>query len=603
MAEEILPVAKTGEAAGEPSITALIGDGVTAMESGCRGDAEAAFRRVLAREPNNADALRRLGIVVYMKGDYDDARGLIEMAIDLSPDDADAYNNLAAILLDRGELTEAEVHFRRARELDPTDTDINFNLGLVLLQRGNFVEARSCFEVVVEARPEDADAYHNLGMTWRRERGKEAAATAIASFRRAVEIDGEDCDSLLELAVLLREEGCLTDALATSERVMRSKTADARANYNHGSILQEHGRFEEATRSFQRAIAAEPPDLRAHDALGCSLAAQGDFDGAIRVFRRGIEAQPDNHRITRNLRDAYSRLVPSWYLPMINDGGRNDVYQAAIEKTVGPDDVVLDIGASSGLFAMIAARAGARDVVACEPLGPMADMARRIIARNGYDEVISVFSKQSGELAVGAELPEPASVVIIESLDVTLIGEGGIPAIRHAVRHLARPDAVVIPQAARVCGAVVEWPGERPINPVKTIRGFDFSEFDLFRNPNMHVPFDEERDAHRALSAPFEFASYDFHRPPDYSETDIVEILNLSALETGMAHAVTVWFELDLDNENSFSTRHETNLNHWHQTIQFLDRDLAVRKGEEFHLKVRRTDTQFCFEVARPDIG
>jgi len=105
------------------------------------------------------------------------------------------------------------------------------------------------------------------------------------------------------------------------------------------------------------------------------------------------------------------------------------------------------------------------------------------------------------------------------------------------------------------------------------------------------------------LSAPFEFASYDFHRPPDYSETDIVEILNLSALETGMAHAVTVWFELDLDNENSFSTRHETNLNHWHQTIQFLDRDLAVRKGEEFHLKVRRTDTRFCFEVARPDIG
>ena len=51
MAEEILPVAKTGEAAGEPSITALIGDGVTAMELGCRGDAETAFRRVLAREP------------------------------------------------------------------------------------------------------------------------------------------------------------------------------------------------------------------------------------------------------------------------------------------------------------------------------------------------------------------------------------------------------------------------------------------------------------------------------------------------------------------------------------------------------------------------
>ena len=603
MAEDVLPRAATGTPAEEPNIAALIGGGVAALEAGRHDEAESAFRRVLAREPDNADALRRLGVVVYMKGDYEDARGLLDMAIDLSPDDADAYNNLAAILLDRGELTEAEVNFRRARELNPDDTDINFNLGLILLQRCNFVEARSCFEMVVEARPEDADAHHNLAMAWRRESGKEAAAAALASFRRAVEIDGDDCDSLLELAVLLREEGCLTDALATSERVLKTDSEDARAHYNHGSILYEFGRYEDAVRSFQRAIAGEPPDLRGHDALGRSLAAMGDMDGAIRAFHRGVEAQPDNHRIKRNLRDAYSRLVPSWHLPMVNDTGRNDVYQAAIEKAVGPEDVVLDIGTNSGLLAMIAARAGARNVVACEALGPMAEMARRIIARNGYDEVISVLPKQSGELVVGKELPEPASVLIFETLDVTLIGEGGIPSIRHAVRHLAQPDATVIPQAARVCGAVVEWPGERRINPVKDIRGFDFSDFDLFRNPNMHVPFDEEREPHRALSAPFEIAGYDFRRPPDYSEADIVEVLTLPALETGTAHAVTVWFELGLDDEISFSTRYETNLNHWHQTVQFLDRDLAVRKGEEFNLTVRRTDARLCFEAGRPDIG
>ncbi len=160
-----------------------------------------------------------------------------------------------------------------------------------------------------------------------------------------------------------------------------------------------------------------------------------------------------------------------------------------------------------------------------------------------------------------------------------------------------RPDAKVIPAAARVWGTVVEWPSERAINPVRQVRGFDFSDFDLFRNPNMHVPFDEKREAHRVLTEPFEIVAYDFRRPPDYFEADHVEVLTIPAVESGTAHAVTVWFELDLDDEISFSTRHKTNLNHWHRTAQFLDRDLTVRAGEAFRLTVRRTDTRLCFEA------
>ncbi len=597
MTEEVSQHTESDLPAEESDVTALIGEGIAAMEAGRRDDAEAMFRKALAREPNNPDALRRLGVVVYMGGNYEEARSLLDLAIDLAPDDADGYNNLAAILLDQGEITEAEIHFRKALELLPGDTDISFNLGLILLRRGNFAEARSCFETVIAARSDDADAHHNLGIAWCREGGKAAAAAAINAFRRAVEIDGDNSDSLLNLSELLREEGCLVEALATSERVLQAGDESGRTAYNRGMVFYELGRFDDAVRVLQRALAAEPPDVRAFDALGRALAAVGDMDGAIRTFRRGLEMLPDNHRTKRNLRDAYSRLVPSWHLPMVNDTGRNKVYQEAIEKAVTANDIVLDIGTSSGLLAMMAARAGARQVIGCEMLGSMAEMAKRIIARNGYDEIITILPKQSSELVVGVDLPEPASIVVSEILDVTLIGEGVIPSLRHATRHLMRPDAKVIPAAARVWGTVVEWPSERAINPVRQVRGFDFSDFDLFRNPNMHVPFDEERETHRALTEPFEIVAYDFRQPPDYIDADHVEVLTLPAVETGTAHAVSVRFELDLDDEISFSTRHETNLNHWHRTAQFLDRDLVVRAGEAFRLTVRRTDTRFCFEA------
>jgi tetratricopeptide (TPR) repeat protein len=595
MAEDVLKSSDGGGSPREPEIAGLIAAGIAAVEDGRRDDAEAAFRKVLAREPDNPDALRRLGVVVYMGGDYEDARGLLELAIGLAPEDADSHNNLAAILLDNGDVPEAESHFRRALELEPGDADINFNLGSILLRRGNFTEARTFFEAVTAVRPNDADAHHCLAMTWRREKGETAAA--IDAFRKAVEVGGDESESLLELSILLREEGCLIEALETSERTLKARSENGRAALNHGAILYEFGRYEDAARHFQRALAAGSPGHWVYDYLGRTLAAKGDIDGAVRAFRKGLEVFPDSRRLMRHLRDVYSRLVPQWHLPMINDIGRNEVYRAAIEKAVTTDDVVLAWGWGRGLLALWGARAGARSVIACEQLGSMAEMARRIVARNGYDDVITVLPKPSNELVIGKDLPEPASVIISEILDVTLIGEGVLPSLRHATRHLARPDVKVIPAAARICGMLIEWPSERAINPVRDVCGFDFRDFDLFRNPHQHVPFDAERETYRGLSDPFEIASFDFRNPPDYAEADTVEVLTMAAIESGVGHAVTVWFELDLDDEITFSTQSETNLNHWHRTAQFLDRELTVRTGQEFQLSVRRTDTRFYFEV------
>jgi len=94
---------------------------------------------------------------------------------------------------------------------------------------------------------------------------------------------------------------------------------------------------------------------------------------------------------------------------MVADLARNDAFEAAINRAVRPDEVVLDIGTETGLLAMMAARAGARHVYACEKVPDLADLAREIIARNGLADRITVIARESTDLAIGDEMPERAT--------------------------------------------------------------------------------------------------------------------------------------------------------------------------------------------------
>ena len=124
-------------------------------------------------------------------------------------------------------------------------------------------------------------------------------------------------------------------------------------------------------------------------------------------FRRMLELQPDNIHVRHQMRRLTSVMVPFWHIPMLNDIRRNDAFERAICKAVekeGPDARILDIGTGSGLLSMMAARAGARNIVSCERIPVIAETAERIVARNGYESQIRVVNKSSTQIAVGEDI-------------------------------------------------------------------------------------------------------------------------------------------------------------------------------------------------------
>ncbi len=104
---------------------------------------------------------------------------------------------------------------------------------------------------------------------------------------------------------------------------------------------------------------------------------------------------------------------------MVADRRRTDAFAKAIRAVVKPQDVVLDVGTGTGILAMLAARAGARQVYAIDQ-AEIAKTAANLVKANGLTDRVKVLQGPAAEL----ELPEKADVLVSEWLGHLAFVEG-----------------------------------------------------------------------------------------------------------------------------------------------------------------------------------
>lgn len=203
----------------------------TALRRGDAAAAEAICARILAEQPDHAEALHLLAVLRLRARRSAEAAALCRTALRYAPTAAPIWSTLGTALQTQRVFDDAIAAHRRALELDPGLAGLRFNLANALREAGQPEAAAEAYRAVLATTPARADALANLGgVLCDLERFDEA----LEVCRQATAADPSRAVSWLNLAVAARALGGLPETIAALERAVALRPDYALAQHNLG---------------------------------------------------------------------------------------------------------------------------------------------------------------------------------------------------------------------------------------------------------------------------------------------------------------------------------------------------------------------------------
>jgi Flp pilus assembly protein TadD len=312
--------------------------------------AQSVYRQILLQQPNQADALHLLGMLLHQRGQSDEAERSIRRAISIRPDQAVFHSNLGIVLAAGGRLPEAIAEYRLADSLDPKSPETLNNMGVAMNSYGDLPGAVDSFKRAVLLRPDYADARNNLLALMSIQPGTAAAfhalgdlfheadrsSEAIGFYRRAIELDPDSAETHNNLGNALFASGEPAQALLSYQRAIELKPEFPQARNNLANVLKELGQLDEAIIAYRRAVELQPNVPEPLTNLGNALRDAGQWDAAMELYQRALVIRPF-HAIT------YNNIGTAW-CERGNWGAAVSAYETALLTQPNYADVINNLG-------------------------------------------------------------------------------------------------------------------------------------------------------------------------------------------------------------------------------------------------------------------
>ncbi len=188
-----------------------------AEKTGQYESAEAAYRRLLAKDPANAAANAGLAHVLITRKQFPEAETLLRTAVERSPDDPALAAQLATVLAAQDK-AEALPMLQKLHAAHPEDPAITRMLAEILSEAGDSAASDKLYAALLAAQPNDPDLLIAHGQNLIRQL---KYPEAFSAFSKATELDGANPDGWSGLAFAASKTG--HPEIALHALTMRSK--------------------------------------------------------------------------------------------------------------------------------------------------------------------------------------------------------------------------------------------------------------------------------------------------------------------------------------------------------------------------------------------
>jgi tetratricopeptide (TPR) repeat protein len=245
----------------------------------------------------------------HRTGQWDAAERLYRDVLEAIPTHLDALHLLGLLELQSGRIDAATRHIAAAIEAlertnrapSPGHAAMHLNLGTALQSAGRLDQAIASYRRALELDPACASAYSNLGNVLQAQ-GDQAGA--VASYQAALRLQPAFPEAHYNLGNGYTALGRLDEAVGSYREALRLRPAYPEALNNLAHTLQDAGRLDEAVASYEAAVRLAPRSATLLVNLGSALRAQGRLDDAVARYEQALALDPDAPEAHYNLANA-----------------------------------------------------------------------------------------------------------------------------------------------------------------------------------------------------------------------------------------------------------------------------------------------------------
>jgi tetratricopeptide (TPR) repeat protein len=312
---------------------------VSTQEAGDFDTALELYRQLAAAHPSFAPVRQRLGLALLETGDAEAALAHLERVRELAPHEAAGFVGAGMALRMLGRPQEATERLERALELDPSSRSAHYQLGLAyrdlgrveeaelrlaqgldarvqylgdelggeiesyainlpatvaraerLRQAGRHGEVAALFERALATHPDNLTLLNNLATS---QMTQGDFGRARETLDRALEVGGEDPETLLNLAGLALATDFPEDAVRYADRALALDSRLARLHGVKAQALVKLRRYPEATLSMEEALRLEVRDPALYMGLGVLYELNSRWEDAIATYDRALALWPE----------------------------------------------------------------------------------------------------------------------------------------------------------------------------------------------------------------------------------------------------------------------------------------------------------------------